>query len=146
RVSRDARAQSADPTAARGAAERLPEGVHPGFRRAKPGEKDEGDHEQAGSTAGRPVHGGSVCCATAVFEAGNTGMYRIRGDENATKPRGMVAIGRSSAETQNSRLAAPMPTPLRVAFVRPGLGIGGAERLRVDAPLQPGGRGPHLTR
>ena len=34
---------------------------------------------------------------------------------------------------------------LRVAFVRPGLGIGGAERLVVDAALELGGRGHDVT-
>src|SRR2546428_11918972 len=35
--------------------------------------------------------------------------------------------------------------PLRVAFVRPGLGIGGAERLVVDAALELQGRGHEVT-
>ena len=38
-----------------------------------------------------------------------------------------------------------MPAPLRVAFVRPGLGIGGAERLVVDAALELGARGHEVT-
>jgi len=35
--------------------------------------------------------------------------------------------------------------PLRIAFVRPGLGIGGAERLVVDAALELGARGHDVT-
>src|SRR5438552_1866628 len=35
--------------------------------------------------------------------------------------------------------------PLRIAFVRPGLGIGGAERLVVDAALELQGRGHEVT-
>src|SRR5204863_5844409 len=38
-----------------------------------------------------------------------------------------------------------MPSPLRIAFVRPGLGIGGAERLVVDAALELQGRGHEVT-
>jgi alpha-1,3/alpha-1,6-mannosyltransferase len=38
-----------------------------------------------------------------------------------------------------------MPRALNVAFVRPGLGIGGAERLVVDAALELGARGHAVT-
>src|SRR5882672_1203057 len=37
------------------------------------------------------------------------------------------------------------PTALRIAFVRPGLGIGGAERLVVDAALELDARGHDVT-
>src|SRR5262245_47667425 len=36
-------------------------------------------------------------------------------------------------------------SPLRIAFLRPGLGIGGAERLVVDAALELSGRGHDVT-
>ena len=39
----------------------------------------------------------------------------------------------------------PAPARLRVAFLRPGLGIGGAERLVVDAALELGARGHDVT-
>lgn len=39
----------------------------------------------------------------------------------------------------------PSPPSLRIAFIRPGLGIGGAERLVVDAALELGARGHQVT-
>jgi len=39
----------------------------------------------------------------------------------------------------------PSSAPLRIAFVRPGLGIGGAERLVVDAALELDARGHEVT-
>jgi alpha-1,3/alpha-1,6-mannosyltransferase len=56
-------------------------------------------------------------------------------------------VGRAAADKLLPGLDDPMTRdrPLNVAFLRPGLGIGGAERLVVDAALELGARGHAVT-